>query len=537
MSSAHANRTARASADAHRLPDSVGEPPPQALGFGPTEPVPSGTTGKPRLVPSSPSPEEWMRQRFPTVFKGFKGEVFQTTRQGRLKALGPSRLFARCLTDHGSPDKPLLYCPGVKGVSGEGFLRYDPSTGVYESLTDVQARHVVDDLLDGCARGSDKPDEVHRLRRNATMEAVLDDVRGEGLTPHQEFEPHPRRRHVENGVLDLATRRLLPFSPDRRSTWKLPVTWDPDAPMPREFVGFLRGMFPHPEDRDLALDIMALALLGNPLQQLVLITGPGGDGKSTFVKLIQALVGPAASGQLRLHHVTSRFEALRWFGRLVLHQEETGGTLDGDAAKTLKALSGQDWQEAEVKNSDVTVRFKPRALPILTANEDIRVELNGDQRAWQRRLVVLKASPSPHTNGTTQDFEDELLKREGPGILRLVVSRVQRLLSLSIGSGGSPLLTDSQQVRANKALLGFDPLPTFVDNRTEHSPGAQLHGGAGRDAAYRWLAARDYRKPSKRQLSIRLNELIPRLKGGVKTGSLDKHPKHSTKGWRHVRLR
>lgn len=537
MPSAQSYGSIAASADAHRVPDSVGEPPPHMLEFGPARRTPSGPTGKPQLVPASPTPEDWMRRRFPTVFKGFKGEVFQTTKKGQLKKLGPSRLFARCLTDHGSPDKPLLYCPGVKGVGGEGFLRYDPSTGIYESLTDVQARHVVDDLLDECARGSDKPDEVHELRRNARMEAVLDDIRGEGLTPHREFEPHPRQRHVENGVLDLVTRRLLPFSPNRRSTWKLPVSWDPDAPMPREFVGFLRGMFPRPADRDLALDVMALALLGNPLQQLVLITGPGGDGKSTFVKLLQALVGPAASGQLRLHHVTSRFEALRWFGRLVLHQEETGGTLNGDAAKTLKALSGQDRQEAEVKNSDVTVRFKPRALPILTANEDIRVELNGDQRAWQRRLVVLKASPSLHTNGTTQDLEEKLLEREGPGILGLVVSRVRRLLSLSIRPGGSPLLTDLQQDRANRALLGFDPIPAFVDDRIEHCPGAQLHGGAAREAAYRWIAERGYQKPSKRQLSIRLNDLIPRLKHGVKTGSLDEHPEHSTKGWRQVRLK
>lgn len=537
MFSAHTNRTLQVSADAHRLVDSVGEPPPRVLGFGPGERVSNGSAGTPRPVPTPPSPEDWMRRRFPEVFEGFGGEVFEKTKKGRLKALGPTRLFARCLTNHGSPDAPLLYCPGVKGVRGDGFLHYDPSTGVYESLTPVQARHLVDDLLADCARRSDKPGEVHRLRRNGTMEAVLDDVRGEGLTPHGEFEPHPRRRHVENGVLDLVDRRLLPFSPKRKSAWKLPVRWDPDAPMPREFVDLLRGMFPEPQDRDLALEVMALALLGNPLQQVVLITGPGGDGKSTFVKLIQALVGPAGSGQLRLHHVKSRFEALRWFGRLVLHQEETGGTLDGDAAKTLKALSGQDWQEAEVKNSDVTVRFKPRALPILTANEDIRIKLNGDQRAWQRRLVVLKASPSPHTDGTTQDLEQELLEREGPGILRLVVSRVARLLSLSIRPGGSPLLTDIQQDRANQALRGFDPIPAFVEDRIEHRPGAQLHGGAARDAAYRWFEERDYGKPSKRELSIRLNELVPRLKHGVRTGSLDEHREHSTRGWRHVTLK
>lgn len=537
MSSAHPDRNSASSADAHRLPDDVGDPPPHVLDFPPTGRGPSGSTGKPRLAASSPSPEKWMREHFPTVFKGFKGNVFETTQKGRLKALGPSRLFARCLTDRGSPDSPLLFCPGVKGVGGEGFLKYDPSRGVYRSLNPVQARHVVDDLLARCARDSAKPEEVHRLRQNSTMDAVLDDVRGEGLTPHEEFEPHPRRRHVENGVLDLVSQRLLPFSPERRSTWKLPVRWDPDAAVPREFVGFLRGMFPHPDDRDLALDIMALALLGNPLQQLILITGPGGDGKSTFVKLIQALVGPAASGQLRLRHVTGRFEALRWFGKLVLHQEETGGTLDGDAAKALKALSGQDWQEAEVKNSDVTVRFRPRALPILTANEKIRVELNGDQSAWKRRLVVLKATPSTHSGGTTQDFERELLEREGPGILQLVVSRVQRLLSLNIRPGRSPLLSPPQRHRANRALKGFDPVPEFVDDCVEHSPGAQLHGGAARDAAFEWIAARDYPKPSTRQLSIRLNELIPRRKNGVKTGSLDEHPDHSTKGWRHVRLK
>lgn len=537
MTSARSNGSAPNPDSASRLPslDELERPPEYALEFSNrrhTELVDSQHLDS---VEVRSSPDEWMQARYPSVFDDYGGDIFERTKSGRAKGIGPERLFARCLGPEGSPDAPLRYCPGADGIGGEGFYRYDPDVGIYRTLTRAEARLVVDDLLEECAEQTTDTKGIHSLRENRHLDEVLRSLEGEATVPLERFQPRVRFRHVQNGILDLRTLEKHDFSPECPSLAKLPVSWEERPAFPRKFVGWLRRMFPEPDDRDLALSVMALPLIGNAPQRLVLLRGPGGTGKSTLVKLMAALVGHRASGQMRLDHLGSRFEAQRWFGKLLLHADEACGTIRDKAAVELKRLSGQDPYEAELKNANDPVKFGPRALPILVANGHIEVELNNDLQAWRRRLVVLTVSERAAAGPKVPNFEKLLLEREGPGILRLVASRAQQLLQRANSSGRAGLLTPAQRHRANRTLRGFDPVRAFVDARVQRSPGEHLYKGSARAVAREWLQEHGYPVPSKRTLSVRLNEHVTRV-GGTESNSLPDHPDHSSRGWRQVSL-
>lgn len=519
-------------ARSHRLPDldELGSPPPRHR-FGGHAPTVAA-------MEAEPTPEEWMRRRFPTVFRDFTGPVFERTQKGdRITRLGPHTLFARCLGPEGTPDAPLVYCPGAPGLGkGQGFYRYDPGTGIYEPLTWDEARIVVYDMLGECAESSDGGEQVHSLRKNRKCDEVLRALKGVATVPMEDFLPGERRRHVDNGILDLDTLTLDDWSPEERSLSRLPVTWERHARFPRLFVGWIREMFPEPDDRDLLLSVMAMALLGNPEQKLVIVTGDGGSGKTTLVKLMAALVGREASGQLRLDQLDYQFEPRRWYHKLLLWTDEANGTIRTKAAKGLKRLSGQSEHVAELKRSNATLRFQPRALPVLVANGRVEVEMDDDQAAWSRRLIVLEAACPGRRDEKWRDFERKLLEEDGPGILRLVAVRAQRLLRQIDAGEPLDLQTPRQHGRAHRVLRGFDPFPEFVDQRLEPSRGTKTYRGEVYEAAREWLRERDYQVPHRNPLARRLTPLVERM-GATEYNRMPDHPEYSTKGWNHIRVK
>src|SRR5690606_2811262 len=94
----------------------------------------------------------------------------------------------------------------------------------------------------------------------------------------------------------------------------------------------------------------------------------------------------------------------------------------------LKALSGQDRMQPELKGERTHVTFVPRALPVITTNADVHLRLEGDHEAWQRRLVILRTEAPPPPRAIP-DFERILVREEGPGILRLVAEQARNLLA------------------------------------------------------------------------------------------------------------
>ncbi len=188
-----------------------------------------------------------------------------------------------------------------------------------------------------------------------------------------------------NGVLDLSTHKLIPHAPQHRLTWCLPysytilATCDPIKDWLLQMCG---------GDEQL-VQLMRAYLLGvvtgrTDWQKYLELIGPGGTGKSTFIRLAIALVG-----QENVHTTTlkklegSRFETSCLENkRLVVIADSERYT--GNVS-TLKAMTGCDTVPYEKKFKQSKGDFLPKAMVIVAANEVIQ---SGDYTSGLARRRV-----------------------------------------------------------------------------------------------------------------------------------------------------
>ena len=188
-----------------------------------------------------------------------------------------------------------------------------------------------------------------------------------------------------NGVLDLSTRQLIPHAPQHRLTWCLPysytilATCDPIKDWLLQMCGGDEAL----------VQLMRAYLLGvvtgrTDWQKYLELIGPGGTGKSTFIRLAIALVG-----QENVHTTTlkklegSRFETSCLENkRLVVIADSERYT--GNVS-TLKAMTGCDTVPYEKKFKQSKGDFLPKAMVIVAANEVIQ---SGDYTSGLARRRV-----------------------------------------------------------------------------------------------------------------------------------------------------
>lgn len=175
-----------------------------------------------------------------------------------------------------------------------------------------------------------------------------------------------------NGCLRLSDRALLPHDPQRGNTWALPYNYNPGATC-SGIVDFLHDRIGDEASIAVFRACARVLLTGERVKAFLEIVGPGDSGKSILANLLCALAGSenARSGNLhRLEDSHQRFETVKFKDkRLAIfpEAEKYSGPLD-----TLKAMTGGDPIDAEIKGSHRQVDFTFRGLVLLVGNGPIR---------------------------------------------------------------------------------------------------------------------------------------------------------------------
>lgn len=476
----------------------------------------------------SQTPDSWFHDRFPGAFSQIPdAAVFaRSGKKRRIDGFVSSYAVADCLSPDGSPDSPIRFCP-----DDNSLYEYNPTEGIYQVRTPQQVMHNLRMILEECAAQLPENDRT-AVRSVATpryLRPIITALEGVHNLPHPDLNRDLRYLHCKNGIVDLESLDLMPFHPWHPSTWKLPIPWDSAAAYPHRFAGMLRILFPRREDRELAIDVLASAFLGNPFQRLLVLSGTGGTGKTSLLTILEALLGPGAFGHLRLNHSQNRFTASGWAGKLVLHEAETDQECLGRGLEALKSLSGQDTIEVELKYVQARTSFRPRALPVVTTNHELHIQPSGDYGAWRRRLVVFEVPEPAQPFDPQPRFAEELLQAEGPGILRLFLTRAHRLTRQT----SLRPLSAAQKARLNAFLSSGDPLAEWAETHVQPMRG----GGVLRDeaiaSATRWLNRRNHSDvPSSTTAWSRRLKPLMEQRGGKWSNSMTPQPK----GWRGVHL-
>ena len=205
---------------------------------------------------------------------------------------------------------------------------------------------------------------------NAVVECVHDSV---PLLKESEDEDVVA---LENGLFNLRSKELLPFSPDVVLRSKASVAFNENASAHVMDDGWsvdewIRGLANNDPDVDKLFwqTIAALFRPGHSFDKAVLLYSPtGSNGKGTFVELLRNLVGVERAATLSMSDFGKEFlpEALRSAFCVLSDENEVGSYMK--VAGTLKAWITHDWIPFNVKHIPTT-NIKGRGLSVFCVNE------------------------------------------------------------------------------------------------------------------------------------------------------------------------
>lgn len=227
--------------------------------------------------------------------------------------------------------------------------------------------------------------------------------------------------NVRNGLLDPVTLTLHPHHPEYLTLFQFDVKWDPSATCPT-YDAWLEQVLP---GRGLELED-AVAPMLNPLvtpSKAVFMYGPSRSGKSTFGRLLAAVVGKESTSSVSLQQLSDdKFASANLYGKC-LNLAMDLSSRDVRDLSLFKMLTGDDLVPANRKYGQ-QFNFTNTALVVFSANEVPTV--SETSKAWTARVAPFKF-PNSFLGAEDPSIEQAMLA-ELPGIFRRWVLALQAQL-------------------------------------------------------------------------------------------------------------
>lgn len=250
-----------------------------------------------------------------------------------------------------------------------------------------------------------------------------------------DFDCDPMLLNCRNGVLNLDTLHLEPWSASNRQMQQAGAEYHPSAEAPR-WEAFLEKMHPDPEVRAYLQRAIGYSLTGNISEQkLFMHLGEGANGKSVFLEVMTGLFGTYGQSIPRTTLLVKKYDGIpndiaRMVGKRFLQTSETGKgqVLDEE---TVKGLTGGEEQSARFMRQEF-FDFKPTGKIHYVTNHFPRVS---DAKSLWRRLVIIKWLTIIEDDDPTRDHSlaAKILANELDGVLAWAVRGMVewRLVGLS----------------------------------------------------------------------------------------------------------
>ncbi len=312
--------------------------------------------------------------------------------------------------------------------------------------------------------------------------------------------------NVQNGLVNLATGKLQAHTPYYLSKVQIPVSFDPKAECP-EWDAFIHQVLPGCED--LFWEIVGYVLVpDSQAQKILLLYGPGGNGKSTLLRALESLLGRENVSNKTLEDLASnRFASADLYGKLANICGEVPAAPIKDSGQ-LKQLTGGDEISAEFKFKN-PFKFRNFAKLIFSANELPKFNDSSDG-LWDRLLIVpmekrLRFSESERSQSeilAALAQPDEL-----SGALNKALEGRKRLNTnkrFSEPERSKQLLSDLRGAS--------DPVEEFL--RAETLPSGEVETARLRDTYNQWARVDGLPELDRAQLGKALKRLRPNVKRG-----------------------
>jgi len=191
---------------------------------------------------------------------------------------------------------------------------------------------------------------------------------------------------LNNGILNIQTRELLPFNPKKIFFNKLPVNYDPKQTCPNIEQHF-KTVLKNEEDTEVMFEIFGFFLYKDYfIEKAIMFVGDGRNGKGKTIELMKRFLGieNCASVPLNVMVDLAGFRVWDLFGKMA----NLAGDLSSNALKEtsiLKQTTGRDLIGADRKNK-TTVNFVNYAKHVFACNELPRV-YDFSRGFWERWIL------------------------------------------------------------------------------------------------------------------------------------------------------
>jgi len=312
--------------------------------------------------------------------------------------------------------------------------------------------------------------------------------------------------NVKNGLLDLRTLVLREHTPEHLSTLQIPVNYDPAAKCPK-WDSFIGRVLPGCES--LFSEIVGYTIVPDSLvQKLILLWGPGGNGKSTLLRAMEALLGRNNVSNISLQELASdRFASADLYGKLANICGDLPATPIRDTG-LLKALTGGDEISAQFKFKN-RFKFRSFAKLVFSANQLPKFEDKSDG-FWDRLLIIPMETRVRFTAG--EKPQEELLSalrepRELSGALNKALAGYKRLTE-------AKRFSESQRSREllDKLRGALSPLEQFLRAETLEVSAGQVEPQVLCERFNAWAREKGYPEKTPVQLGIELSALRPKIR-------------------------
>ncbi|OLN23943.1 hypothetical protein BTO30_00490 [Domibacillus antri] len=307
------------------------------------------------------------------------------------------------LAKHIQSEETLLY-------ANEHFFQYHQ--GVYQHIDEQQIKTKIQSkLIDEHSKSSHVRDTLDQLKNRLWHNGDL-------------FESPMLKNRInfKNGILNLQTGLLEEHSPDIFTSIQINANYIETAEYPI-FKGFMESVLSK-EDQLIAQEMLGYFLIAETIaEKAFILYGPGRTGKSTFLKVVENLLGKKNISNVPLQDLSHQFKSSLLFGKLANIYADLPNKALQDTG-IFKTLVSGDTIVAEEKFR-TPFSFSNKARLLFSCNE---LPSNYIDRTdgFYRRLIIL-----PFVRQVPQGEIDTglqaKLQNEVDGIVQWAITGLKRL--------------------------------------------------------------------------------------------------------------
>ena len=195
----------------------------------------------------------------------------------------------------------------------------------------------------------------------------------------------------ENGLLHLPSRSLMPHTPYFYTHNAIDYRYEPDPPLPRQWLAFLAQLWPDdPQSIETLQEIFGYCLVADTSQQKAfMLVGPKRSGKGTIARILEAVIGSHNVVSPTLAGLASNFGIATFIDKrlAIISDARIGIKTDTNVmVERLLAITGEDSVSVDRKflpswQGKLSIRF------LIISNELPRIaDASG---AFAGRIVLL----------------------------------------------------------------------------------------------------------------------------------------------------